>query len=234
LIPKEVEEKLKKLLTFKEDAEKRDSQAELENVTARIQEVLFKYNIELSSLNFKEEPQINQYTMKFDISKTEGLWVYKLSHVIAEHNLCSSISNSQYHLVYIIGKPVNVEIVQYTIESLISRIKIMSKIAYKEYIGPEKKNAFLRGYYMGVVVGIKCKLDTEFEKLKKDSQINALVLSNKDAIKVYENKMYPDAKVKKLRELSAEDGFYKGVIDGNNISINKGLNSNNLGQKLIK
>jgi DNA-binding FrmR family transcriptional regulator len=239
-IPERIIERIRKLLDMQYGAEKIGSLHEAENAAARIQEILFKYNADLSDIDLeKNENKIseNQISIATQVKRIEGQWVSLLYNVIAKGNLCRAICHQvrggEIFAVSLIGNRVNIEITQYTVEQLIPRIRIMAKRSWDHYNGGEKKNAYMRGFYKGAVHGINYKLEEQKKSMMQEQSISALVKREDAALENYINGNHQDLKTSKSNPLSAQDGLHRGFQAGKDIEINKGL-KNGLNQNLLK
>jgi hypothetical protein len=223
--------KIRKLLTFQEGVKKINSQAELENVTARINEILLKYNLDLADI--KDQEQKLEYTkvkihIKGQFAKTEGKWMYTLYTVIAKYNLCMAIINSvgnAFESITLIGAKINVELVQYIVDQLRESIKRMALSSFKSSNGLEKKNAYIRAFYIGAVKGIHHQLKMiEEQREASQNKITALIVSNNAKIDEYlSNEGLNPKEIKIKPRMSALEAFSKGYSYGLKAQIKKGL-----------
>lgn len=242
MLPEEIKQRLQKLMTFEEGAMKIGSQAEAENAAARIQEILLKYNLERSDIENGQKLNYVQreYWVKNYQSKTDGKFIQRLFSTIARYNLSTIlISNMrgtgiEYKKILLFGTSDNLDIIEYLIDQLVPKIKQMKAKAWGDYHGHEKKNTFTRGYYQGVVWGIDDKLKSELDKYKQEPTTNALILHRTAEAQEYMHSLFPNTRTEKRSRLSGWGGTEMGLRDGKNMSINKGISSNSLGQKLIK
>jgi len=237
-----LKKKIQKLLALQESAAKIGSIEEAANATEKIRALLMKHNLDLYSIQKEGKEEEIEQSMLYpeELSpKTEGDWVKYLTHVIARHNMCEAIGTGRARgIMYIIGKPSNVEIVHYLIEQLINRIRPMGRKAFTEYNGFEKRNTFLRGYYRGAVKGIDYQLDlagarerNHAEQDRKQSLIGTTALMtqhmlarNKQEIEAYLKKNFK-IKLGRTSSLSSSSGRAQGFEAGKSMNINKGLGS---------
>ena len=248
-IPDSLLAKLKKLLALRDNAKDIGSDAESELAALRIQELLAKYNLDESILHQDDPPdKKNQIISKrFKIShltkRHESTWVSDFINYIADINYCLTVSHpmrGDYGLevaeVTIIGSPVNIEVVWYTCEQLIHRIRAQAPIRFAQYNGPEKRNTFIRGYLRGAIVGIWYKLYQQKQAMMNDNnQFSLMVTHNQLAVQAKMDQLFPDRKQGKHSQISSQHGYYLGKIDGKDMNIHKGLsnNTNVNGNKLI-
>lgn len=234
MIPQEIIERLQKLFAFKEGAERIGSLHEAENAAIRIQEILVKYNItEADARNQKEKSDVMHkiYKLGQRWKKNEGEWITQLFIALCQYNFCQVIRfqhrHKQFENLMLIGKEFNIDVIIYAADQFIDRLRPMSKAAWENYNGFDKKNRYIRSYFLGAVVGIRDKLQKEWQELQKQNpNAKAIILSNEEALNHYVNDNVGKTKEKRFRGSDSYDGFQKGRRDGNNMSIHRGVNSN--------
>lgn len=233
--------KLQKLLALQDSASKIGSQAEAETVATKIQELLIQYNLDMNDVKNSLHQDKSEAMGKADIKwedltgRHESDWILQLYYAIAEHNLCKVIKrhgwngNDKYSYLSLIGNKVNAEIVIYTVDQLVPRIRSMSRPAFKNYEdngGETKKNTWIRGYLRGAVRGIEDKLKESIVTMQRnDVNIFALVRTNEIALKDAVEEHIGKIKMTNQSKLSGRDGFLNGRKDGKNMNIHKGLNN---------
>jgi len=223
-----VKDKLAKLLRLQEGANKIGSLEEAATAAAKIQSLLFKYNLAMADISSKENtPEVEKSIIDLESmgrTKTSGKWMEALANVLARHNLCKVVLVAQTQ-VYIFGQPENVKVVSVLFTQLVHRLKGMSKQAFKDYNGFEKKNTFLRGYLLGAVRGIDTKLtENKREMEAKEVGMTAMVLaSDKLVTQAVENHFSGGLKKGKASKVSGQDGLRRGFKDGKEMSFNKSI-----------
>ena len=146
-------EKIQKLMSFTEDRGASLNEAEV--AAKKAQELLFKYNLTMQDVDVHtpQDERIlgDEYRdLGPGWKKSEGRWIIELYSCIARYNLCSIVTGWSYAqdrcpktwAVYVIGKKVNVELVYFMCQQLISRIRILEKETWAAYQGREKKGRF--------------------------------------------------------------------------------------------
>lgn len=228
-IPENVLELLRKLLAFEEGANKIGSLNEAEVAAAKIQEILLKYNLDREKITGEKSKYVMVVLKVSDYSyRTEGKWIRMLLSGIAIYNLCEvvirSYGSSEDSEYCLIGTEDNTEIVVYLFNQLRTRISDLSKEAWKRYYGPEKKNTYLRGFLMGAAIGIRNKLQEEWEKAQKENQsTTALIKSNAAELTDYKHSVFKNLKSKGYSSSSSIDGYLTGKKVGKSINIHKGI-----------
>lgn len=258
-LPEGLLDKIKKLLEIR--ADRGATENEVEQAALMASRLLMKHNLTMYDVE-SHDSRVKSGIMEdiFNVdewqSKTDGAWVLRLCQFLANFNLCHTLhkiftdKNHQGHII-IIGKPQNVEIVQYLTVQLIVKIEAIYKVRWKEYGGIEKRNTFRRGYCNGVVNGIAYKLrqqqeDMEYEaeraagKHQPSSQVwppsnpqprqntmALMVISNNDQIEKFIKETHPNVKFIKSsakgKTKKGFDGRAQGFKDGKDMNINQGL-----------
>lgn len=241
-IPENIADKIRKLLALKDGTSNPNEAA---NAAARIQDLLLKYNLDLEDIGDKitKKVIISQYVSGEALEgNNEGKWRKLLIFAIAKYYLCTPLAYTKkgsIEGVYLIGEEINTQLTMYAHEQLVSKIKELGKNSFREYEGTEKRNAFLRAYYVGCVEGIKLKLKAQSESIKvQDPKMGAMVLSKNHAINDYlqERGIVPkpmNGQALSGNGYSANDARVRGMKDGMNLNINAGLNSNGNQSKLL-
>lgn len=165
-VPKELIAKIQKLLKLQESAENIGSIEEAANAAGKISDLLAKHNLDLFQIRAagdhttKEAPvQHSTYDPETLTKPHEGKWVTLLTSTIARYNGVTVLHNrGGVTALFLIGTAVNVEITWYTIEQLTERLRMMAKENFRKYEGKEKRNTYIRGYYLGAVSGIQAQL----------------------------------------------------------------------------
>jgi len=235
-------EKLRKLFSYQEDSEKRNSIHEAANAAQRIQDLLIKHNLSMADINGKlNQPNSSDIIREMingkDIgyNKRYGKWIEQLIYTVCEYNLCKLIVHSTYNEpnFAIIGKPDNVEIVIFLVNQLMIKALLSEKEEWKHYRGNEAHGMWRRGYLMGFALGIKSKLKAQLESfITENNSVTSLVRVHKEAIDNFINESYSNLGKSRTGGNSSE-GSYTGFRNGKNTDIHKGLNSNTLNQRLI-
>ena len=229
--PKSILEKIRKLQRFQEDAERRGSEEEATNAALRIQDLLTKYNIALEDVG-TGEAEVGQEDCRVleKKEKSEGTWRTDLLRVLARTNFCSTGRYSatgdmgSKWILILIGEEHNREVVKDLFQSLVPRIKSLAKQAWKEYNGPEKRNAFLRGFYLGCSNRIGQRLIEAMETVKEsEPQTQALVLKKDAKLNTYIQQNFGRGRATRGRSLSGIGGMQAGRAAGDKVSVNRGV-----------
>lgn len=228
--------KIKALFDKAESAKQMGSLEEAESFATKAQELLMKYNLEMSDVRDAASADKKEAMVKGDIKfeeltgRHESDWVLDLYNVIARHNLCAVVisrrrdATGSYRYLSLIGYKSNAEIVDYTVKQLVTRIRAMSRSAFSQYFGDTKRNTWVRGYLRGAVNGINIKLTGAVKELTQANPgVGLMIISNEVQLKETMTKLYGKLGKSSQTRLKGQDGFEKGQQDGKNMSIHKGL-----------
>lgn len=229
-------EKIRKLLNLQKGAQEIGSIEEAANASARIQELLLKYNLELGDIpGSKEKTNIIIHEIFVNdltgFSKSEGDWMVTMFTIVAKHNFCKNIhmkGNPKHLYLEIIGEKHNCETVEYMGAQLINITKKLRVKALKEAedtFGPiSNKKSFYRSYGKSFAAAIAVKLrEQDKANAAKYSGTNALVIRNNEAIAKVVEENYGELASSRRRTLKNKIGATLGYRDGTNTSINKGI-----------
>jgi hypothetical protein len=221
-------EKIKKLMAHAESAKDLGSIAESEAFISKAMDLARKAAIDLNSINFEEEPSTKIIHLRFPLSDLEksheGQFIPNLLGVVAKANQCRVIFSTANGTFILVGQKHSIELTYYLVEQVAIKIREEARRAFKQYTGPEKRNTFFRGFYLGAVIGIKERLEEEEHEELKENQSYALVVHKvTDLVNSYVNDTFNLRNGGTGRALRGAGGFGKGKEAAKNISINKGI-----------
>ena len=253
-----IKERLQKILKHQKSAEEIGNLEEAATFATKAQELMAKYNIE----NFKvrdERPAdaigsslVNLNEMH-KWSKVQGDWMMKMYSTVARFNFCKIVISDytewpkgpdgytdftkrgiKTHRIWVLGEPLNIEMVKHISVQLIERLKVLQRQAWKDYTGYEKKGTFKRGYFLGAVVAIGNKLYAQQEESKKQYEgMTGLIKLTDIAIQDKMREMFGELKARSSRGTKSSTGFHKGIEDGRKLDIHKGMEGKAPGSKLL-
>lgn len=232
--------KIKKLLNLSEGAKEINSLEEAETAIKLANTLMLKYNISLIDVNNVENNnfKINfSEKLSFEDTYLKTIWKYKLLKVLAVNNLCEVTFNKKSKLQQILGEEFNVRIVEYLYNFLLNKIPVIFENTYYNLNNFKLKQSlskkeYLAQYLEGFIEGLKIKLNQQFNDLKSsDDKFNSLIKINDYHIKNY---IKNNCRVISLKNttISNTEVFNKGLNDGKNVKLNKGID-NTLKVKLL-
>ena len=139
--------KIQKLIAKAESAQDIGNIDEAAAFSAKVNELLIKYNLEKADIKSNEDPDINHKLFKdLDITSRQGGWTINLLTTICEYNLCEAIYHREYKMnaarkrkiiitgVSIIGTPENIEIVKYLYSMLSGQFRRLASPVFSDYM----------------------------------------------------------------------------------------------------
>lgn len=234
-----IKDKIRKLLALQKGAEDIDSIEEAANAAAQIQKLLFKYNLELSQIEDKDESNIghNDYDLKerHGYNKTQGQWLLTLYTVISKYNMCKVIymksqSEPSRPVTKVFGEQHNVQVVLDLCLGLVGQIKALEKKRWKEVEFVEiNRAAFRRAYFMGCVMGIAERLKEEKEEAERQwNGMTDLMVVNDEALAIRVTEVLGETKTSANRKLSNNRGKEMGYEDGKEMRAKRGVTHKDL------
>lgn len=232
--------KLEKLLAKAESAREIGSLQEAEIFMQKVNSLLTEYNLKKEDIrvktgNPKDELVFVDIWLKEEHGwgKTDGMWMIAMYNVISVHNYCRMVRimthGTQNELVRVFGEPHNIDTVRYLANFIIATGKHLHKERWKAYRtsgGREKKNAFKRGYFTGLVYGIQVKLEEQQEQDEaKWEGVTALVRTNELALTEKVEETLGETSKQHHKKLTSESGLIMGTRDGQEMQINKGISN---------
>lgn len=220
-IPKNVLEKLRKLLNLAEGAKAVGSLQEAENAMQKAQAILSEYNLSMDNISKEEiSNSITEMDMGLDYNKRETNWIPALGDRLARYNFCQCLYSERYQKLRIFGQPHNIEMVIMMIEYIVPRIRVLARKAFSTYTGGEKRNTFLRGFYRGAVFGISERLKREQEKMIEEKpKAGELIRLTDSLVTDYISNKMGRVRESRSSSISGTSGFAQGKEVGSKISL---------------
>lgn len=229
LTREQVIEKVKKLLTLSKST---DFEGEISAALNMARQLLAKYNLEMSDI---ETAKYNEESPQFKESGiSKGHWQPRLARVMARY--CNCHVFNQHNKLIFIGMPAELELCHFTFNLVAKQIDIMMRKKRKELRAEREYNTgrrqdrqassfYTRGYSLGIIDKIDERLKERLNKEKEDNSDYpgmALVLVKHPKVESWCNANLKNAKPKRKRSQS-ERGYDLGFVDGDNVSLNKGI-----------
>lgn len=196
---------------------------------ARMQELLFKHNLDMSAIETKEEE--SDY-LRSDYQTGRDTWRQVLMNVICVNNFCQAVKLREKGEVAIVGKPHNVEVVQFMYEYLNRELVRLADRGWERqqvmdiYEDGQKhssrrwKNSFYWGANNIIAQRLKAQRRQDEEVSPEAGALvlvtgRELVLATKDLIGRTGNT--------RRRATVYNDGYAAGQEAGRNIGLHQGL-----------
>lgn len=206
---------------------------------SRAQDLLLKYNLEMSQITQPVEDEIERWNFQTPI--IEG-WLSHLMNGVARCNLCRVVQDKGYkegerkgnefipgkemREFYLFGKKPNLEVTEFMYAYLAAEI---------DRLTPKGKSAkYKTSFRMGAVIIINERMREELKNFQSTEETRALILVSDTAVSAKVNEAFP--KLRNGRSTSIEDfGAYKdGQAAGKTIQFRQGVSGKNAaGQVLI-
>lgn len=239
--------KLEKLIRKRDSAAQIGNQAEAEAFAKKVTELLLLHNLEESEINtdtnkdntshIKLDPEVEQ---EMGWSKNEANWTSVLLNGIAQYNMCKLVKlnrGSKLPPGYtIIGAKVNQETVIYLWEQLVPRIRAMAKQRWSEVRNTthEKRNTFLRGYYLGCCAALITRIREMNQQVQDENPgLTALIRTNDQQLAKYAEKLFGQLGQSRRRGTKGAHGASFGRRDGKSMNINKGVSGGGGSSRLL-
>jgi hypothetical protein len=239
----EILAKIKKLMALRD---RPSCQADVDNATARINEMLIKYNLSMMDVeNHKiDDSGVDIQAGCFDEFQTpyEGNFAKDLLTGICSFNFCRLItkgSNDPMSKGYftIFGKKHNIAVVNYMFNYCLNNIKLLFNDYWETVEVKSKKNMHKRGFYQGAVLSLVIRLarqkDETEQEVGKDNML-AVVKYNDAAVDEKVNEVFPNVgKAAKMKICTNTDALRAGIRAGEKLSLLQGLENNEKGNKSL-
>lgn len=182
----------------------------------------------------------------------EGKWEATLMSVIAKYNMCTSLTittrGKKESTMTVIGEAQNIEIVLYLFTTARNIFRDLAKKNYSEYKATvrqqypasmytssqlekagklDRRNEWVRAYLKGCVNGLFLKLDDQRKSMEKNvasGKFELMIVDNEKKLKDYMASEFTGVTKSKAAKVNAQSkAFHKGVKDGKNTNLNKGI-----------
>jgi len=219
-------EKVKKLIAL---ADGSSFEGEIDVAMRMARSLLAKYNLSMSDVERNEYDKSEP--SQVDTGSPYGYWQPKLANIIGKYTNCQPFIRSRSHILCFVGMPPELEICIFTFSSVCHQIDSMTRKKRKELRDERERltgnrqdrvnsSYYIRGYVEGILVRLKEKLST---LMQDESTGKSLVLVKHPKVQEWVDINLGKPKMRH-RPSSSSDGFDSGYVDGNNITLQKGIN----------
>ena len=217
--------RVKKLLAL--TIERGATPEEAATACAKAQELLFEHNLSMSQVDTSEfgipSEKIENVEVNLDANTRTIGWKRSLLNCIAKNNFCSSLYVPGTTKMHIVGKPSNVQVVEYMSVTIGAEIERLGRHAVKFVL--TKKAAYITSFCNGATSTVISRLN-EQERMNRtaNAQSTALVVQSKGEIDKAFNAFFPrTTTVSRRRSVSDIGGYNAGREAGKNIGIHAGI-----------
>lgn len=221
---------LEKLQKLKELAARPGTPAEAAVATAKMQEILFRYNLSMADVDghVQDSAYIDEDLVVEATRHTQWklVWQKSLVHAIARHNFCKSVWWSGTYRLSVLGLRHNVDAVLWMhrhVAGEISRLAVEARSLAA--VPPGSRTSWTRSFCLGAVREIANRL---FEQRERDTaasaQSTALVHVSVEALKKAVAERFGKLNASRpSREASHYDAYRSGCAAAKRISLSRPL-----------
>ena len=193
---------------------------------AKAQQILFEHNLSMAEVQSADEfskkvSGMSQSKLSVKGKRNHGHWKPQLIHRISRYNFCSIILSSWDDTVYLIGQPINIEVVSDMYNWIVEQLENMASEYCKNYRGIDRIPTFRRGFFDGAVYEIGNRLYRNQEELKsKTESSTALVVQNEEMLKSYIEQKFGELRPGRVsRGSGSYDGHRAGREAGSKVDL---------------
>lgn len=221
---------LAKLLKLRNLAEKNNSAEEAANAAAKLQELLFEYNLTENDVQEIETAPVYEKEY-YDIKVKTAKWRSHLFATIARNNFCQVVSTGNSRLI-LIGTEENRFVVKFIYENLAEDLNRICKGGVKV---AKKESPFLNGilwnksFYFGAIRTISIRLSEQknvsINKANEDnSKGTTLALKIDNALRDATQTLVGATKKSRTSKVRVDgNGYAVGVQAGNSVNLQKSV-----------
>ena len=223
-------ERIKKLHAL---SERNSSTAEAAAAAAKIQELLFTHNLELSKVLGTPGKDPHPYLKNDYIIRGAGaadlVQCRVLFHQIAKANFCYDFYIPNTSKMEVVGQRHNFEAVVYMFEYISGEIRRLALAALQDqaFLRGADKRRYLRGFFEGAVSAVSNKLRaTQQQSAQATTESRDLVVVKDGQLKSAVVQFYPRTKFGKegrARNYGSNSGHADGRAAGSTIAVNRGI-----------
>ena len=217
--------KLQALLRLAKD--KAATEAEAALALERAQELLLKYNLEVSQVE-AEHPEdvegiIDEY---FEVTcswaNQPKEWKLELARTLGEFNFCR-ILYSRWGVIFV-GRKTNIEAVEEMYTWVVEQLQVAAEKGLQDYkanLGRVHGHRWKNSFYFGARDIIFHRLWTQWREFRNTSgETKALVLNNSTALTEYINNKWPKLGTKdEVTQQLSQSGYEAGKVAGQKVHL---------------
>jgi hypothetical protein len=210
-------EKIKKLLALSTSSNPHEASL----ATAKAQELLAQYNIELSQIQTSEPASPYEQTA---LSTGSRVWRRQLLGVIARHNFCDTVYDSEEKQTMLIGERHNSEVVQYLYTYLVRLLESMATEAYRQSTSHLPAITWKDSFYAGALRSINQRLrEQQSQFAATSSECRSLVVVKSEELQEVVHRFHPNLRTGRAKAVVRCDGYYNGIKAGRTVALNQAL-----------
>jgi hypothetical protein len=210
-------EKIKKLLALSTSSNPHEAAL----ATAKAQELLAQYNVELSQIQTSEPASSYEQTA---LSTGSRVWRRQLLGVIARHNFCDTVYDPEEKQTLLIGERHNSEVVQYLYTYLVRLLESMATEAYRQSTSHLPAITWKDSFYAGALRSINQRLrEQQSQFAATSSECRSLVVVKSEELQEVVHRFHPNLRTGRAKAVVCCDGYYDGIKAGRTVALNQAL-----------
>lgn len=208
-------EKIRRLFELAKSSNEHESAL----ATAKAQELLHKYNLEVSQVPTSTKAPYVKDTVRL---KNQDVWAKSLYHVIAKNNGGYVVQLTGTPDIAVIGQRHSLTIIEFLYSQLEYRIRRLSEAAWDLY-GEGREMQYKRNFAYGALERLSVRLKKQTETLKQESpeSMALVVVANRELDNAVAS-WFPRLGVAKRVNVGA-DGYSLGQVAGGSMAIHNGI-----------
>jgi len=233
--------KIKKLMALS----KSSNENEAASAAAKAQELLLKYNVELSqvenvSLDREDTRLVSEFKELFGLNVIQ--WKRDLAFSVAKANMCKGVSSGRG--MYFLGKKHNIEIVEFLYETIVRDLERIAEEKWKQILALRdmqsqfpQLNLFTdyslmhvhgktwkASFYVGAVKTVKERLEENLTELQVDNpNLSALITTEDVRLQNFFRQQFPSTTKVHGASASYRAAYESGRIAGREVQFKRGV-----------
>lgn len=197
------------------------TEGEVANATAKIEELLMKYNLELSDIIDEEFSE----GIESDLVTTGAeRWKWTLMTNLAKYHLCDAVVLDRSKVVALFGLKHNREIVTHLFFAVSNQLNILARIYYADYNGPASRHMWRRSFFEGALKTIKSRLEEMKQKMQSESNAcTSLILVTQEALTLAMKEKYDYKSIGQRTFKPLKSAYEAGMSSGKIVNFNPAI-----------
>ena len=228
----EIIERIKKLHAL---SERNNSTAEAAAAAEKIQELCFKYNLELEEIlktpGQQKAPYVKSDYVLPQATRFDVAWKRSLFSGVCKANFCMAIYYPNSARMGVVGQKHNFEAAVYTYEYIVREIERLGREGLKNqgFLWGKEKQRYFKGFCEGASSTLYWKMVNSVKRqADQGSESKALVVLKDKELDVAVKSYFPHMRKGGTRTIGgSSNGYSDGAKAAQNISVNRGVAGGN-------
>jgi len=211
---------IRKLFALAND--KGATEAEATRALEKANELLVRHNLSADSVG-PDKPRESVGEQPVTLGKQWG-WRHSLMVVLAKHNLCSALRQSDN--VIVIGRPTNIAVSREMFDWIAPQLERMAAAEHRRAFTFESSRTWKASFLRGAVVRIQQRLAAQRAAQSQpavqnaQNSVTALVVRTDAEIAAYNAVHHPNIRKGRARTVTHSSSAYaRGMVAGGNVSL---------------